>query len=155
MDTFSVLIANLNQSSYFSGLMMILLNIGGKYVSMEITDIQEQFLSHIIIRRILAFTIFFTATRDIYKSCVMTAVFIILVSGLFNEKSKYCILPKHMIYSPKEGRTISNDEIEYANKILRLSKEQQQEKKKHLDSLKSKKEKDKNVYQKNLNILKL
>lgn len=155
MESLSIIIRNLNESSYFSGIMMLLLNIGSKYVVMEISDSQEQFFSNIIIRRILVFTIFFTATRDIYKSFILTAIFIIFVTGLFNEKSKYCILPKHMTFVPKEGRTISNKEIEYAKEVLEIANDQKKEKDKYLNDLDTKKKNDKINYQNNLRMLNL
>ena len=43
----------LNNSNYFSGLIMILLNFGSKYIAMEVSPSQESFMSNIIIRRLL------------------------------------------------------------------------------------------------------
>ena len=148
-------INNLNNSTYFAGIMMILLNLGSKYIVMEISDTQEQFLSNIIVRRLLVFTIFFTATRDIYTSFVLTTIFIILVSGLFNEKSKYCILPNSMIYTPKEGRLISNEEIEYAQKIIDISSQQQNNKDNYKNVLKIKDQTKNIIYNNNLKALQI
>ena len=134
---------------------MILLNIGSKYVVMEISDTQEKFLSNVIVRRLLVFTIFFIGTRDIYISFIMTTVFIIFVSGLFNEKSKYCILPKSMKHTPKEGRSISEEEIKYAEKILDLARGQKKEKQDYIDNLDKEKNKDKKIYKNNLETLQL
>ena len=39
------LINTLNNSKYFSGLIMVLLNLGSKYVSLEISEAQDFFLS--------------------------------------------------------------------------------------------------------------
>ena len=152
----NTLIQKTNTNPYFIGLMMILLNIGSKYVVMELSDTQEQFLSNVIVRRLLVFTIFFIGTRDVYISFVLTTIFIIFVSGLFNEKSKYCILPKRMKHTPKEGRTISEEEIKYAEKILELSGEQKKEKQEYLDNLDKKTKVEKKLYKKNnLETLKL
>jgi len=148
-------INNLNNSTYFAGIMMILLNLGSKYIVMEISDTQEQFLSNIIVRRLLVFTIFFTATRDVYTSFVLTTIFIILVSGLFNEKSKYCILPNSMIYTPKEGRLISNEEIEYAQKIIDISSQQQNNKDNYKNVLKIKDQTKNIIYNNNLKALQI
>ena len=155
MVDLNTLVQSTNQNPYFIGLMMILLNIGSKYVVMEISDTQEKFLSNVIVRRLLVFTIFFIGTRDIYISFIMTTVFIIFVSGLFNEKSKYCILPTKMKYTPKEGRTISEEELKYAEKIIDLSKEQSKEKQEYLNNLEKENKKDKKVYKNNLETLQL
>lgn len=113
-------INNLNTSKLFSGIIMILLNIGSKYVTLDISKTQESFLSNIIIRRLLVFTIVFTATRDLIISLILTAVFIVLVSGLFNENSRTCLIPKkfHIL----KNDNISQEEIEHAKYILEQSK---------------------------------
>merc|ERR1712100_103775 len=102
----------LNNSKYFSGLIMILLNFGSKYIAMEVSPSQESFMANIIIRRLLVFTVFFTATRDIWVSIILTAAFIILVSGLFNDNSKYCIIPKKMREYSHLSRKISKKKYE-------------------------------------------
>ena len=43
------------------------------------------FLSNKIIRRFVLFSVTFVATRDIWVALTLTAVFIVLVSGIFNE----------------------------------------------------------------------
>ena len=84
-------INSLNNSKYFAGIAMLLLNIGSKYISIELSDTQEEFLQNIIIRRFALFTIFWVGTKDIIISFILTAVFVILVSHIFNENSQYCI----------------------------------------------------------------
>ena len=56
MDVYT-LISTLNTSKYFSGALMILMNLGSKYVSMELSELQEDFLSKKIIRRFKKFKI--------------------------------------------------------------------------------------------------
>lgn len=59
-------IANsLNQSKYFAGIMMILLNLGSRFLISELSETQEQFLNNVIIRRFAVFTMAFIATRDV------------------------------------------------------------------------------------------
>jgi hypothetical protein len=84
-------INSINNSKYFAGVAMLLLNIGSKYISIELSDSQEEFLQNIIIRRLVLFTIFWFGTKDIIISFILTAVFVILVSYIFNENSNYCI----------------------------------------------------------------
>ena len=88
-------INHLNQSKVFAGILMILMNLGSKYISLELSETQEEFLSNTIIRRIVVFVVAFIATRDIIISLVLTGVFILLVSGLFNDNSDLCIIKKH------------------------------------------------------------
>ena len=83
---------HINESKFFIGLSMILLNIGSKYVDFKFTKSQEQLLRNGIAREILIFTIVFMGTRDIMYAIILTAAFIILSEYVFNEKSKYCLV---------------------------------------------------------------
>ncbi len=104
----------LNNSKYFVAIMMLLLNLGSRYISMELSQFHEDFLSNVFVRRILVFTVVFVATRDIKVSLISTAVFIVLVSGLFHEDSKYCVLP-----SAKDSKkNVTKEEYHYAQTIV-------------------------------------
>ena len=102
----------LNNSKLFAGIIMILLNIGSKYIVMELSDTHEEFFNNVIIRRIIVFTVVFTATRDIITSLILTGVFILLVSGLFNEDSKFSVLKK------KPKKKYNKNDIHNAQKIM-------------------------------------
>ena len=102
----------LNNSKYFAAIMMLLMNLGSRYISLELSQFHEEILSKPIVRRLLVFTIIFMATRDIKTSLILTAVFIILISGIFNEDSKYCILPG------RNNRKITKEDYHYAQNIM-------------------------------------
>ena len=104
----------LNNSKYFVAIMMLLLNLGSRYISMELSQFHEDFLSNVFVRRLLVFTVVFVATRDIKVAFISTAVFIVLVSGLFHEDSKYCVLPTAK--DPKKN--ITKEEYHYAQTIV-------------------------------------
>jgi hypothetical protein len=71
---------------------MILFNIGSKYLVIDISKNQEQFLKNVIIRRLTLFCIFFVATRDLLTSFGLTAFFVIISQGIFNQESKFFVL---------------------------------------------------------------
>ena len=104
------LIENLNSSKYFAGIMMLLLNVGSKHISKELSFLQDDFLNHKIIRRLLIFVVVFIATKDIKVSFLITLAFIIIVTGFFHEESKYCILPKD-----KLNKNVSITKTQYLN----------------------------------------
>lgn len=122
LGLFETSVQTINQSKYFYGILMILLNIGAKYIEIDIPKHHKQFLSSKLIRRILIFTVAFIATRDVIVSLVITAAFIILVLNLFNNESQYCILPKSFkdLDLNKDGE-ISPDEIKKAYETLKKS----------------------------------
>ena len=120
-NTFDTIANNINNNKYFYGLMMIMLNIGSKYLTLDLSaPFLKAILSSTVIRRILIFSIVFVATRDLKISLILTASFVIIALNLFNDKSKYCILPKSYrnLDTNLDGE-ISPDEIERAYKILK------------------------------------
>jgi hypothetical protein len=110
----------LNNNNYFIGIMMILLNIGSKYFMQEFGTTVDYVLNIKIIRRLLIFTVFFVATRDIKTSLILTAVFIIITLELFNEKSNLCIIPKNIIDFMDQNKdgVITADEIKRSISVL-------------------------------------
>ena len=120
ISIFESTIQSLNQSKYFYGILMILLNIGAKYIEIDIPKHHKKILSSKLIRRILIFTVAFIATRDFVVSLVITAAFIILVLNLFNNESQYCILPKSFreLDLNNDGE-ISPEEIKKAYETLK------------------------------------
>ncbi len=83
-----------NTNPYFIGLMMLILNLGGRFISLEVTKKQEQFLQHPWIRRILIFTVLFVATRNIWVAFWMTITVVLFLGYLFNENSSLCVFGK-------------------------------------------------------------
>ena len=74
------------------------------------------------------------ATRDIYTSLVLTAVFVILSEHLFNEESNLCIVPYNKRILPKLDETINKnsslvteDELTTAIGILEKAKKEKQQ----------------------------
>ena len=112
----------INNSKLFSAIVMLLLNLGSKYISIELSQTHEKFLNSSIIRRLIIFTIFFTATRDIILSIILTGGFIIIISGLSHDKSKYCLIPNKY----KVTNTISDEEIKYAEELIKKAGEQRE-----------------------------
>tara|TARA_B100000902_G_C27201539_1_gene859323 strand:- start:388 stop:759 length:372 start_codon:yes stop_codon:yes gene_type:complete len=117
---FNDITLSINNSKYFYAITMILLNMGAKYLEMDLVDSHRQFLSSKVIRRIIIFTVSFVATRDIIASLIITASFVIIVLNLFNENSDYCVLPTSLVNIDinKDGK-ISPEEIENAYNILK------------------------------------
>ena len=120
MDTYSI-IQSLNNSKFFAGILMILMNIGSKYISLELSETQDEFFSNIIIRRIMIFVVIFIATKDIIISLIITTCFVIMVSGLFNENSKFCLIKNNC----KQTKVISKEQVERAKKVLKKYEQQE------------------------------
>ena len=112
INVFNELFNTLNTSKFFIGIMMIILNIGSKYIGEELQKSHKNFFNTTIMRRLIIFTVVFIATKDVLISLIVTAIFVILVLNLFNTKSNYCILPKSIQkVDTNNDNEISDDEI--------------------------------------------
>ena len=115
----------LNSSKYFTGVMMILLNIGSRFVEIRLGDSMEAFVKYNVARELLIFTMAWMGTRDIFVSLVLTAVFVVLSQFLMNHKSNYCILPdkyKYIKVDTNNDGHVSDIEINQAIETLEKAK---------------------------------
>ena len=97
MDIINKAVESLNSSTFFAGIMMICLNIGSRYIQLNLDESTESYIKYALTKEILVFTISWMATRNIYSALVLTAVFVVLADFALNEKSKYCIINKNFI----------------------------------------------------------
>ena len=119
----------LNNNKFFAGVMMILLNVGSKFLPVTFSKSTEEYLKWSISKQILIFAMAWMATRDIYTSLVLTAVFIILSDNLFNEESNYCIVPEYYrvmskLVDTNKDNQVTKEEINNAKDILFKAKQQ-------------------------------
>lgn len=114
---------SISSNKLFIGAMMIFMNIGSRHIEIKLTKSQETLMKNIA-TEILIFTIAFIGTRDIITAIIITTVFVLLSKFVFNENSKYNILPKNykqlekVLDSNNDGK-ISEKEIENAINILK------------------------------------
>ena len=125
---------NLNNNSFFAGMMLILLNIGSKYITVELSKSQEQYLKNSVARQLLIFAIAWMGSRDIVVALVLTGIFHVLTMYLFNEKSKFCIIPHEMrvyedILDLNGDGVVSEEEINKAREILQKAMNKDKDKK--------------------------
>lgn len=117
----------INSSKLFAGILMILMNVGTKYVEIGLTKTQEHALRNSLGREIVIFCVVFLGTRDLLLSIIMTSAFIILSDHIFNEKSRFCIIPKKMkhiasLIDTNNDEVITPEEIRKATVILEKAK---------------------------------
>ncbi len=93
MDFLSIAINTLNTNPYFTGMLMLLLNLGGRFLSMELSPKQEEFLQQRWLRPLIFFTVIFVATRNLAVAFWMTLALFIILWVLANEMSPFCIVP--------------------------------------------------------------
>ena len=99
-----ILMSSVNSNPYFIGIMMLLLNLGGRFLSLEISKEQEKVLSLPIVRRFFLFAVLFVATRNVIIAAGLTVIVILCLGYLFNENSDLCIW-RSCIEKPAEVKT--------------------------------------------------
>jgi hypothetical protein len=118
----------INNSKLFTGLIMICLNIGSKFITVKLSPSQEEFMKNYVAREILVFAVCWMGTRDILTSLLLTAGFFIITEYLFHEDSSICVAPgylkkiKDSLDTNNDG-VISQEEIDNAIKLLTKTKE--------------------------------
>jgi len=121
---------SLNSNMFFAGIMMLTLNIGSRYVQLNLSPSAESYLKYAITKEFLVFTIAWMGTRNIYVALTLTAAFVILADYGFNDKSNFCILPEKFkklqnSIDTNNDKIISELEIKNAMEILEKAKKQQ------------------------------
>ena len=75
----------------------------------------------------MIFTIIWSSTKDVIISLILTASFHVLTNYLFNEKCKYCIIPKRWqqfeeVLDLDKNGIITDNEVKRAISILKKAK---------------------------------
>jgi hypothetical protein len=124
-------ISSLNSNMFFAGIMMLTLNIGSRYVQLNLSPSAESYLKYAITKEFLVFTIAWMGTRNIYVALTLTAAFVILADYGLNDKSNFCILPEKFkklqdSIDSNNDKIISELEIKNAMDILEKAKKQRE-----------------------------
>lgn len=123
----------LNNSKYFAGIIMILLNIGSKFISIQFSKSTEQYIKYSVGKQLLVFSMAWMGTRDIYTALGLTAIFVVLSDYLLNEESSCCIVPEkykvlHKLIDTNNDGDVNETEITTAISILEKAKREKQRK---------------------------
>ena len=121
----------LNSSKFFAGIIMILLNVGSKFISIQFSKSAEEYLKYSVSKQLLVFAMAWMGTRDIYTALALTAIFVVLSDHIFNEESSLCVVPHtyrvldKLIDTNNDG-IVSKQELDKAYEILEKAKKEKQ-----------------------------
>ncbi len=103
----------LNENKYFIGLMMIMVNIGSRFIIEELNDDQRRFINNPYFRRIVVFSVIFMATRDIITSFIITGFIVLYLYSCENENKE----------KKEGGMSNVKGQLDKAIDILKVSKD--------------------------------
>ena len=155
LSPLEVIIGSFNGNLYFIGIMMLVLNLGGRFLAMEITKDQEAFFQNPWVRRFLIFVVLFVATRNIMVAFWLTVVVVIVLGFLFNENSALSIFGQSKGVQGVPVQTMTPEEVEIFRRLneKRLRNEQASQGSENADKKKQKEADPWMVYMANLSLL--
>ena len=123
----------LNNSKFFAGVVMILLNVGSKFIAIQFSKSTEEYMKFSLSKQLLVFAMAWMGTRDIYTALGLTAVFTILSEHLFNEESHLCVVPHdyrvlNKLIDTNDDGVVSETELSAAIAVLEKAKKEKQRK---------------------------
>jgi hypothetical protein len=123
----------LNNSKFFAGIIMILLNVGSKFIQIQFSKSSEEYMKYSVTKQLLVFSMAWMGTRDIYTALGLTAVFTILSDYLFNEESSLCIVPYqyrvlHKLIDTNDDDVVTETELSAAVAVLEKAKREKNRK---------------------------
>jgi hypothetical protein len=113
-DPLSLAITTMNTNPYFIGVFMLLLNLGGRFLTLELTKKQESFLQSPWVRPLIFFTVIFMATRNVVAAFWLTVMLFFVIWVVANENSPFCMIPSWC------GHDIDEQAKTYKNNIEKL-----------------------------------
>jgi hypothetical protein len=70
-------------------MMMLLLNVGSRFITHELSHDDKEYSQNILLRRLTIFAVCFVGPRDIITSVLLTAAVVIVAGGLFRGKGPF------------------------------------------------------------------
>jgi hypothetical protein len=127
LNPIETMLNSLNTNTYLIGMSMILLNLGGRHLSLSLTPEQDRFFQNPWIRRGMLFVVIFVATRNVFTALWLSIGLILTIGYLFNEHSSLYLLGTPIPLPPQPaapaplpaqvGATLTNEEQEIYKRL--------------------------------------
>ena len=88
LDYLQIQLDRLSENKIFIGLIMIMVNIGARFIIEELSDEHRAIVKNKYFRKIIIFCSVFMATRDIIVALIVTLVFTILMEEVLKNEDK-------------------------------------------------------------------
>lgn len=155
LSPLEAIIGSFNGNLYLIGIMMLVLNLGGRFLAMEITKDQEAFFQNPWVRRLLIFIVLFVATRNLIVAFWLTVIVVIVLGFLFNENSALSIFGQSKGAQGAPVQTMTPEEVEIFRRLneKRMRNEQASQGTEDAEKKKKKEADPFMVYMANLSLL--
>ncbi len=102
LNPIETIINGFNTNPYFIGLMMIVMNLGGRHLAGGLTPEQDKIFQHPWVRRALLFVVIFVATRNLFTALWLSIGLVLVIGYLTNETSALYLFgkPKRTLAGP-------------------------------------------------------
>ena len=107
-------VTNLNSNKYFLAMMMVIFNLGSKYLVLDLSKNQEIILKNTIFRKFTLFCVFFIGCRDVRVSFLMMILFTLVTKTILNQNSMLYVFPYIRTQSVQ-----SREEYDMAKEVIR------------------------------------
>ena len=84
LDYLKLRTEELSENKIFIGIVMIMVNIGARFIIEELSDEHREIIKSPYVRKLIIFCSVFMATRDIFVAIVVTIIFAILMNEILN-----------------------------------------------------------------------
>jgi hypothetical protein len=117
LNPIEAIITGINTNTYFIGMSMILLNLGGRHLAPSLTAEQDKFFQNPWIRRAMLFVVIFVATRNVFTALWLSVGLVLAIGYLFNEHSSLYLfgepipVPQPPSVTPTSGLTPEEQDI--------------------------------------------
>jgi hypothetical protein len=120
--TFSIIPEGIVTLEPLSIIFLILVQIGGRYLKIELTPAQQKIINNVVIQSIILFAIILMATKNIANSLIIVCFTYLCINILFNENHKYNILSKKWLIDENiiSGNDYKSLKDIYINNISRI-----------------------------------
>jgi len=99
---------------------LILMQIGAKYLDLELTDFQKRLIKNNIVQTIILFGIVYIPVRNVIKTFLIVCLIYLIIYVLFNENHKMNIYSKKWLYNEGIIKEYENLKQKYYDKIEKI-----------------------------------
>ncbi len=100
---------------------LILMQIGAKYLDLELTEFQKKIIKNNFIQAIILFGIVYIPVRNVLKSIIIVCIIYLVIYVLFNENHKLNVYSKQWLYNEGIIKEYENLKDKYYKKIEKIN----------------------------------